>query len=270
MYDITIVMPCSTAQEKYINRLDYFKKYGIVNIQNNKIKIILLADHNSDNDILYKGWGYDVEVLKYNYWHPAPKIYSFFGNLKEEHIRETKWMFKLDDDSITNLNDFLNLLNNKYNYLDSIYIMSEKYCRAIEEYYRNIIKQLKINHLIVNGNIREYECSVSSQQSLFDLRDSEKACYLFNKIVKEIGNKGYGDSIHNIAIRIAGIPIKFIDKISWLPKWSKFINKEYYHIHYIYNKKMVKSESKDEISEVVEFSNFELKIFFKAVEHKFL
>lgn len=264
MYDLILLMPCSTAKEKYKTRLDYFKEYGLLNIGTNKIKMILLVENECDEEYLRNGWKYDTEIIKYDYWHPAPKIYNFFSNLKEDHL-QTKWLFKLDDDSITNVSDLLNLLNSQYDYTESLYIMSVINCKYINDYYQDILKDHGLDKWLGSNHRREFECSFMSQKALYDLKNCERSKLFLQDVVNRIGNDGFGDCVHSTACREAGSRLDFLTHISWLPMWTEFINKELYHIHFIYNRFMDKRDGKNIVEE---FNNFHLKILFSDAKNK--
>ena len=125
-YDVTFFITCTNSIPLYRSRLEIFKKYGLVNTSSISYKVILSLNKNdNDQDDIFKNWDCDIEIIKTKYscdapkerhLRNAPKVYSFFSNMEKEHIEESRWMIKVDDDSVTNVKGLINALDADYNY----------------------------------------------------------------------------------------------------------------------------------------------------------
>lgn len=240
MYDITFILSCCLSNDpvkKYIDRLLFFKKYGLLNLRDHKIKVILNINKNDDsNNSVLRSWDYDTEILISKHNHIAPKSYSFFSNLKEEHISNTKWLMRIDDDSLTNVDHLLNQLNKEFDYAEPLYIMSKHSCsygRGV--IYNDILKRYGLEKYINKPyNIRELESCIISQAALYNISDFSSSNNFLKSIIKEIEDDGHGDALMSCVAYAANCKIKMVDYMSWYPSWDKLVNKELSHIHFIF------------------------------------
>lgn len=115
-YDLEVVLHVSS---KYPERIDHFKKCGLVNKKQKKVLLTVLTS-DSSADELREGWDDDLEVhviRKEN--HYAQNVYEYLLNMTPQ----SRWIMKLDDDSCT---DVHGLIDN----LDLFYDSDEKYYLA--------------------------------------------------------------------------------------------------------------------------------------------
>ena len=91
MYDLEILVPAETAVEAIKIRFNDFKKWGLLNIKERKIKLILACSPNNDLNFLKSDWpeNVDVEVLETPYKHVAQRIYFYYSDYAKPNT--AKW-----------------------------------------------------------------------------------------------------------------------------------------------------------------------------------
>ena len=106
-YDLEIVLAV-TNKGKYGKRLEHFKKHGIKNIQNRNVLLSILAG-NEQIDQIDQGWPskLDIRVVTCNVNHAAAKTNHFYATYKTDDLMATKWLMRVDDDSMTNVDELL-------------------------------------------------------------------------------------------------------------------------------------------------------------------
>jgi len=225
--------------KKYRDRLSFFKKHGLLNLKNYKVKVLLNINKDDDpNDPILKLWEYDTEVLISKHNHIAPKSYHFFSNLKERHISDTKWLMRIDDDSLTNVTHLLNQLNKGFDYTEPLYIMSKsssKYERS--PIYNDILKRYNLDKYIDKPyNLRELESCIISQAALSNIANHSLSNDFLKTVIEEVGDdkKGHGDALMSCVAQMSNCKIEMVDYMSWYPFWNKLSNKELSHIHFIF------------------------------------
>ena len=73
MYDFEIAMPVDTGIKKIGQRLEDFKRHGLHNIGDLKVRLVLLAAKGNDLEQIKSGWSdrIDVSVVETPYTHVA-------------------------------------------------------------------------------------------------------------------------------------------------------------------------------------------------------
>lgn len=87
MYDFAVILPCHLEETKYLERIYDFRKYGLLNIKNSKIKVFLLSGSGVVPSDLKSGWPCEIEFVNSNCFFDGPKTYNFMLNL---NVEETK------------------------------------------------------------------------------------------------------------------------------------------------------------------------------------
>ena len=237
MYDMTFVISCCVSQPLYAERLAFFRDWCLPNCGDYNIKVILNA--NNEDDIGHESlhhWPYDTEIMVSPYSHECPKTYHFYANVKKRHIEETKWMMKVDDDSITDVSRVLDEVNGKFRYTDPVFIMSTKSMLGrVEGMYHGIMKDFGMGkYAKAPYNIREAEACIHSQQSLNLISNNPLTKPFYNRVINEIGVKGKGDALNSAIAQHSGSKLGFVDSWSWQPYFESFCTKRLSHIHYVY------------------------------------
>ena len=98
--DIEIVMAASMSG-KYGRRIKDFKKFGLQEIGNHSVKLSILVGTEEMTD-LDKGWpdGIEINIVTDELDHAAAKMNSFYANYSLEDLEQTKWLMRVDDDSV--------------------------------------------------------------------------------------------------------------------------------------------------------------------------
>lgn len=277
MYDITFLLSCCISKDtkkRHRDRLLFFKKYGLLNFKNHKIKVLLNInkDNNPDDPIL-KSWDYDTEVLISEHNHIAPKSYYFFSNLKEKHISDTKWLMRIDDDSLTNVAHLLDLLNKKFNYTEPLYLMSkDSIAHKRESVYHDILRRYDLSKYIYEPySTRELESCLISQAALSNIANYSLSNNFLKSVIEEVGDEGHGDALMSCVAQEANCKIKMVDYMSWYPRWDKLVNKELSHIHFIFRGRInIKNNRVDLLSFLTAKNNVEEKNTSKFFIAKFM
>lgn len=233
MYDIQFIIPISASKEIYKTRIDSLKKYGILNVKNNKVLLTLLVGTETIPD-LDKDWNSNitVECISSVYNYHAQKLYDYLSSLKSVNA---KWIAKIDDDSF---NDVDSLISN----LETHFQDSNCYiCSCIN----NVDHIIEKNLLIESGYSKfltprntlwhEWEASFLSKKSLEKIISCEDAMLLMKKRSKI--SSGVTDACFAYAAKIAGIhPVDchFSTKEPLIAHFSYF-GGVYSHIHYMYS-----------------------------------
>lgn len=122
IYDIEIFVPVC---QKYKQRIEDLKKYGIVNIKNRKVLVSLLVEKNDEIENLETGWhqGVDVNVVRLggNY---ITNVFNFFLNIDYENPR-SRWVMKIDDDSATDIDGLIYNLDLFYDCNKAFYLAAD-------------------------------------------------------------------------------------------------------------------------------------------------
>jgi len=125
MYDIEFSLGIC-ADERYLQRLWDFKRYGLTNIGNKKVLVKLAAGTEKFPNDIFKNWPVDVEVITNNIQsnHIIPKLYHYYANMTENDVARARWFCKLDDDSITDVAGLVDNLDWDYDYQRDYYIVT--------------------------------------------------------------------------------------------------------------------------------------------------
>lgn len=124
-YDLMLMIPFTGALPKYLDRLEFFKKYGLVNPGTKKIglKAIVGADEVPGITSGWPSW-LDVEVIKNDATHVASKMYEYFYKIRLEEL-DSRWYAKIDDDSVNDLDKLINNLDHYYDYSREYYVCAD-------------------------------------------------------------------------------------------------------------------------------------------------
>lgn len=237
-YDLEIVMSvCS----KFGHRIEDFKKYGLVNIKNRKIKLNLLTTNEIIED-LEKNWHEQITVEVVNLPHECytKTFHSYILNYDFENM-ESKWLMKIDDDSCTDIDGLLSNLEEFYDHKEPFYLAAS--CSRFKEmgingrenwifgkYIENFGKYKKIAYNLKH----EVECCIVSQTAVKKILQNNESKSLLSKRSSIEG--GCIDCVFAFASALAKVyPIDcpFITHFPTLEKFSLFNNGIKNHIHLI-------------------------------------
>lgn len=232
MYDLEILVP---AEGKFRQRFKDFKKWGIRNIQNRKIRLILAASNDNEIEMFDGGWpaGIDVEVVITPYKQVAQRIYHYYDSIIKTDT--AKWYYRIDEDS---MNDIDGLMKNLELFFDHEreYHMTGDINWDVQELEKRLLTKLGFGYwynIPENTPPHEYEVSITSNAAMKRILANEKAQNYF-KLRKEIP-EGYGD--HGLCFcarmeKIHPIMVKFLTVRPEIHNFSEF-NGHFNHIHWI-------------------------------------
>jgi hypothetical protein len=115
-YDLEIVVPVTS---KFKERVEDFKRYGILNTE--KFKILLTPLMSGENiPGIEDGWGAGVfaRAVFFESKDFVSNLYKYFLDREAE----SKWIMKLDDDSCTDIEDLISNLERFYSSDEKMYL----------------------------------------------------------------------------------------------------------------------------------------------------
>jgi hypothetical protein len=115
-YDLEIVVPVSS---KYIQRLEDFKKYGLINIGEKRVLVNLVLSAEKIDGI-ETGWPENVDAKSFTYKKNdyASNIYKHFLEMEPK----ARWIMKIDDDSCTDVSGLLKNIETYYDPKERCYL----------------------------------------------------------------------------------------------------------------------------------------------------
>lgn len=199
-YDIEIVIPVS-FKAPYGKRIQDFKKYGLLNIKDKKVLLTLLI--GTETNKIEENWpdNVDVNIVSSDSDHEVSKVYLYFSNYKDQQAR---WIAKFDDDSINDISNLVNKLDEDFDHAGDYYIITE----FRPEQHRqedDILKSLGYGRWFNPSCTiwHELEGSVLSHSALTKITNNESAVNFMKKRAKI--EEGYTDYALACAARISKI-----------------------------------------------------------------
>lgn len=202
-YDLNIVLPvCS----KFRERLEDFKRYGIVNTGGRRVLLSLLLS-NETLAGLQDGWntGIETEVIHSEVPDHVSNLYRFFATMD---VR-ARWTMRVDDDSCTDVDGLLNNLDKFYD------PDAESYLGTSLKDFGNLIHSREgelypqYSHLlgdykIISKRMKvEMECCVVSHAAMKRIRSNKPSMDLLRGRSRFYG--GYGDCVLAISSAMAKV-----------------------------------------------------------------
>jgi hypothetical protein len=238
-YDLEIIV--STCL-KYQSRFRDFKKYGLLNIKDKKIKVnVILSNLEAIWDI-ENDWpvGVDVKIITESNYCYIQNLYNFFLKFDLEKLN-SRWIMKVDDDSVTDVSGLINNLDQFYDHNESYYLAAncskfenvggygpEYWC--LPEYVDCLEKYKQFVFLLQH----ETECCVISKKGFQKILKNKEALNLLSCRSKAFG--GCTDCTLAFASSIAKVyPIDcpFLTHLPELQKFSLLPGGFKNHIHLI-------------------------------------
>jgi len=250
MYDLILCVLATTKN----NRLSIFSKIGYKKSNKYKTKIIYLVDSDDRPDFIEGDWinygrFYSTRFLKY----------------LEETKDESRWFMQVDDDSCTDLDNTIDLLDHSYDYKDPVVVtgsfcyvldvpryvdqtQSSRPCFSnnIDSKMQQVLKEMKIENLFLEtDDLNQYETMPyvcrGWEQSVFSLKALDRIKN-YNRLQEYVSKcveikPDFGDQVPFVLAKIAKIPISQCFFLSPAPSASEYtaINKNgrFSHIHHV-------------------------------------
>jgi len=147
-------------------RLDFFKKYGLLNVQDKKVLLTILIGTESIDDFKF-GFkkGIDIRIIRDVKNEVCWKVYNFYTS--KEYFKGCRWYCRVDDDSINDVSGLVDHLENTHG--------ENKFCYAcpplshhLQHWDKTLLYNMGIN---LPHDKRMHEC---------------EACFLSNKSMTTI------------------------------------------------------------------------------------
>ena len=226
MYDIEFHLAVCPSDERYLQRFLDFKKYGLTNIKDKKVKLKLLVGSEKYPSEAVKDWPVEIDVIKHNYPTPSllPKLYDYCSNID---FNSARWYSRLDDDSITDVSGLLGNLENDFDHEREYYLISP-FFGAIEDDVRNTDIKLACDfgysHWFVGPDesypLHEVEFCAVSQAAIRRILTTE----ITKNFLKERTRiwRGYGDIALAYAAKMCKIHLIVVPFITHEPSLCDF------------------------------------------------
>ena len=235
-YDLGVVVPvCGRFKE----RLEDFKRYGLVNIGERRVLLNLLLT-NENIDGIESGWHKNIEVNVVKSECPCyvANIYRFYAMLDPENIGY-RWLMKVDDDSCTDIDGLVSNLDEFYDCRENFYLaaLPNQFRAALDgdegglyhDYSHLLFNYRRIAPLLRN----EIESSIISAAALKKILTNEASSNLIKFRSRLHG--GYGDCVIAIAAAMAKVYPVDCPFVTHLPLLEDFsiVGGTLNHIHLI-------------------------------------
>jgi hypothetical protein len=232
MYDLEILVP---AESQLVQRFVDFKRWGIRNVGNYKVKLVLAASFDNDVSVFEGGWpdGVDVEIAVTPYKHVAQRIYHYYDAIAKPNT--AKWYYRVDEDSINDIGGLMNNLETHFDHEREYHITGELNW-DVQPVERYVLEKLGYNHWYRHSDDtppHEYEMSVTSNAAMSLILNDTNAQKYF-KLRKELP-EGYGD--HGLCfcarmVKVHPTTVKFLTIRPEICKFSEFQG-QFNHIHWV-------------------------------------
>ena len=235
-YDLSVVVPVCG---KFKERLEDFKRYGLVNIGERRVLLNLLLS-NENVEGIESGWhkNIKVNVVKSECPNYVSNIYRFYAGIDPDKI-DYKWLMRVDDDSCTDIDGLSSNLDEFYDWRESFYLSASptEFRAALDGDEGNIYPEY--SHLLGNYERvarllqNEIESGIVSASALKKILSNESSSRLIKFRARLYG--GYGDCLTAIAAAMAKVyPINcpFITHLPLLESFS-LVGGPLNHIHMI-------------------------------------
>lgn len=205
MFDLEVLVPVSS---KFSERLEDFKKCGLLNLANRKILVSVLVSGETIEGV-DSGWpkGADVEIVREESPEYVANIYRYYTKMDPSAPR-SRWFARMDDDTCTDVNGLISNLDSFYS-CDMPYHLGElnpfqlakcgEEARAYDQYKSLLGRFEPISGLLKN----EVECGITSAAGLSRILSNSASLELLKKRATLKG--GFGDCVVALAAAMAGV-----------------------------------------------------------------
>jgi hypothetical protein len=237
--DLTLCVLASVSKEKYEKRLkEYLDSYGI-KAGKRLFNIVLLVDQEEKPD-------YIPEHIEW-FNSPGLPVSLRFTNFLINREIKSRWVMQVDDDSCTDIDKTVELLDQFYDFTDSMILMGGRNTDC-ETSLQHVITKMGTKNILYTNNISEFEKipyfvhawepSILSKKAIEKLK-----CYnginKFFDICKET-KPVFGDQVPYVLCKLARVPIvecSFLSPFELIHEYSGLNrNGRFSHIHYFTDK----------------------------------
>jgi hypothetical protein len=242
MYDLEVISTLHWS-EKYRERIDSFRRYGLLNIGARRVHLTLLTGRSGEacgisGGIDALGWPCDVTIVAGEKDAQAPKVCEYLASLASRGPAEARWYLRVDDDSLTDVSGLLDRLDSLYDERDIHYIMCD-YVRDLWPPYREILAELDAGYLLPENDhdkgafIHEWEGCVLSRSALTRIT----AAPLARRFLERCASLDDGVADHPLAVaaalaRVHPADCAFLTAQAAVDNFTLFGGR-FAHIHYV-------------------------------------
>lgn len=229
----------STKTEKYTERLkNFINLYGYKNLNHKeKVKICFLVEDELRPDFLPQ------EFEWYNY--PNTPISLRFVFYLINHWNQSSWVMQVDDDSSTDIDKTIEILNQFYDRDDSMILMGGRNT-DMEYGLQLLIKEMQEPNILFNSSnitafkdipyfVHAWEPSILSNKAINKIRSYNKLNMFMNLAIKY--KPVFTDQSIYLLAKLAKVPIveaTFLCPYDRPNEYSAIVdNGRYSHIHYV-------------------------------------
>jgi hypothetical protein len=205
MFDLDVIVPLCG---KFLQRIDDFKRYGLVNQGGRKVRVNVIVSGEKIKD-LDKGWGGDfsVRVVENDSPEYVANLYGFYLSI-DPGKQESRWLVRLDDDSCTDIDGLVSNLDRFYGhngpfYLGDLHPLQNALNGFEGHLYKEYESLLGRHEPFGNLLMTEVECGVMNSIAVSKVLSNAQARRLLEKRASLRG--GYGDCVVALAAHVAGV-----------------------------------------------------------------
>lgn len=212
MYDIELYVPADTDIPFIYQRLKDFKKYGLWNAENHKIKLIFGTHQDNQSDWLLEGWpkNIDAEIFPCKYKHIAQRNYCYY----DEYLKPDSalWYIRIDEDSMTDITTLMKNLNLYFDPEKEYHICGSN-SNDMCEIDTKILNSLGYGHIAYPNANHEHEISITSKEAIKKIFQNPASKRYFS--IRKLISEGYGDHGLSWAAKMNKI---YLTSVFWLEK----------------------------------------------------
>ena len=242
MNELTFCVLACAKNKKYSARLkEFLDSYGFkMNRKDIRVKFVFLVEDETRPDFIPK------DHVWYN-CPDTPLSCRFLKFIKESEL-DSKWIMQVDDDSSTDIDKTIELLEQFYDHQDPMILMGGRNT-DMEPAQQNIVKVMDFNNFFFgSNNISTFDTTPyfthAWEPSILSVEGARKIKYWARlEEYYELCMKykpGFGDQTPYVAAKIAKVPIVeclFMSPFNKTSEYSALVNEgRYSHVHYITEK----------------------------------
>lgn len=242
MNDINLCVLACAKNEKYSRRLrEFVDSYGYkLEKKDIKARITFLVEDEPKPDFLDGSFG----------WYNCPNMplsCRLLKYIKDEPV-DSRWLMQVDDDSSTDIDKTMELLDQYYDHDDAMLLMGGRNT-DLERSQQNILRIMKVENFFFGSNdinkfdttpyfIHAWEPSIFSAPALDRIKGWSRIGEFYDLCMKY--RPIFGDQVPYVAARMSKVPIVeclFMSPFAKSEEYSAVTpDGRYSHIHYITDK----------------------------------
>lgn len=242
MYDIEFFVPITT-EGHWKKRFKEAKDILLLNVRDRKVRITLLTgphESEEEEDEIKHGWNesIDVEVIQTPFNSASQKIMFYYTKIVPKKLGQTKWFCRMDDDSLTDVDRMVSILDEEYDYESPQHIAGHLKC-DIHPIEQNLMTRLGYGHLYVRhlhhhldlAPVHDHEIGITSSPCMEVVLGNPTSLKLLT--MRGTIHGGFGDHCFALAAKIAGVLPSLCRAFTTENEWTMFslLLGGYAHVH---------------------------------------